>query len=149
MPKGVHLLTIPSPAIKGIVTVPEQLLEAVHELTRVVKQLQITLERDYPKRAEIERRFVTESQSRTRRNTAVFFVLITIFISYFVTVSTISYCFLGGAAEGRPPRACGLLPGYNSAQEKNAVILRQFQGLLEHMQDNRKRINKLERQVAK
>ena len=128
-----------------------ELLAAVRALTIAVERLEKTLHDEYPKRSEIERRFVTEESSKKRRNRAiglvVVFVISTVILSYIVTVSTISTCFLGNSSLGQPPHICSVLPGYDFAQHKNRVILKQFKHLISVTDKNEREIKRLERRL--
>lgn len=126
---------------------PERLLVAVQELNRSVKALERTLHNDYPKRAEVEHRFSTKNSAHVRVVAFVMSLVLAIIGSFFVTVSTISYCFLGGAETGNPPPICNSLPGYPEAQEANRKLLKQFRDMISIMESNQERIKKLERQV--
>lgn len=118
------------------------LTEAVKQLTEVVRLLDRTMKNDYPKRHEVERNFVSKEQSFRRLFYMIGFVLISIFVSYIVTIGTISGCFLG--SDQKHPDACGILPGYKDSIKQNKQILKQFNGIIKITEDNRKRIKHLE-----
>lgn len=118
------------------------LTEAVKQLTEVVRLLDRTMKDDYPKRNEVERNFVSKEQSFRRLFYMIGFILISIFLSYVVTVATISGCFLGSDQEH--PAACGMLPGYKDSIKQNREIMHQFSYLLKVTDSNRKKIKHLE-----
>lgn len=121
---------------------PERLLEAVNELTQVVKSLERTLKADYPKRSEILRR-------RNIMWLQMFLVVIIAIIGgYFVTIGTISGCFLGDAANGLSPRFCNVLPGYHDAQVKNRKLIKEFEVLVKRSERNAHRITRLEHRTG-
>lgn len=130
-----------------------ELLAAVNHLSQVVERLERRLAEDYPKRTEIERLFVTEIDSKRRRNSAVLltiiFVLIAVFISYMATISTISTCFLGNAQNGRPPGICSVLPGYDHAQVRNRSVLKEFRHLIDLTEQNNRDINRLQKSLKR
>lgn len=129
---------------------PEQLLAAVLELTRVVKALENTLKNEYPKRREIEANYVNRTETRKRRNQFVIFVVIAIVASYFFTITTISGCFLSeGARTGHAPSACSILPGYDRALKRNDKIVKQFEHLIHKTNRNSHRLDKIERQLRR
>lgn len=130
---------------------PEQLLQAVRELTRVVEELKDTLE-EYPKRGEVEEKFATKAESKTRRNKALAIGLTITFISFFasfvVTVSTVTTCFLSDEARsGKAPATCNLLPGYPEAQADNQRILRELHAVFKATETNDERLQRVEKRL--
>lgn len=78
-----------------------ELTRAVNNLTRVVTNLDELLRRDYPKRAEIERRFVSKQSSRRQALQFVVIILIIAMLGvYFnVQMKRQQECFEGKLAE--------------------------------------------------
>jgi hypothetical protein len=90
-----------------------------------------------------------EKQKRVARRrllwvTAIY-VPVAMMISGFVTIGLVSTCFLG--TSGEPPRACNWMPGYTEALESDTEIIKEFRQLQKITQENRGRIQKLERRV--
>lgn len=99
----------------------------------------------YPDREEVEKRFVNKAQSRSRFVLVVVMVLIAMVVSAFMTVSTVSVCFLGGQTSN--PGICHIMPGYSSAIKQNRLLLKQFRALVAVTQSNRKIIAKQQREI--
>jgi hypothetical protein len=130
---------------------PEQLLAAVHVLTETVEKLEATLH-EYPKRDEVESTFATKKESKRRAFRVLMLGLvmmfISLFVSYLVTVSTISTCFLTNSARtGDGVAACHWLPGYPETQRDSRVRLDQFMKLLEVPPQNDARLDRIEREL--
>lgn len=117
------------------------LLQAVRELTAVTKALNKTLSEDYPKRREIERNYLSKQQSSRNIRFFVAFVFASIFISQFVTIATVSTCFLG---DPEHPRICQLMPGYKDSIQQNKDILKHFQELMQITKQNDRRLDEIE-----
>ena len=114
------------------------LLGAVRDLTRVVTALEMTLARDYPTKLEIKK----------RRGQIVFAIVTAIIASYFLTVGTVSYCFLQGIPGEDEQRACTIFPGWEKSFDNNRKAQDTFNQLLNTTSVNNARIVTLERQVA-
>lgn len=123
---------------------PIELVEAVRDLTQVVKALDILLREEYPKRTEVERRFVSRKTASRRAWTVIALILATVVASYFFSIGTVSYCFLGNTVD--PPAYCNIMPGYNHAVKKNNRLIKIFNGIVKTTETNSKRIAKLESQ---
>lgn len=111
-------------------------------MIREVRALSGALE-DYPKRQEVHEKYVSRRESRQRLVLVFAFAAISLVFSYFVTISTVSTCFLGG--DGNYPGLCKMIPGYEEAQTKNDEILQQFRHLVEMTERNDKRLDRIER----
>ena len=121
-----------------------ELINAVHQLTAVVKQLQKMIEDDYPKRHEIERDFVSKyGIAKKRRQLAIAFT-VAIVASFFWTMGTVSYCLLGQT--GEPSKLyCKIIPGYSEAIERNDRLIARFNDLIATTEANRARIEEMEK----
>lgn len=127
---------------------PEQLLQAVLELTKTTQTLERTLH-EYPKRREVEERFATKAESRKRAVKVLVAGLCIVFISlmasYFVTVTTVTSCFLSdGARNGDAAPACSLLPGYTEAQQENEERVDRIERLF----NNSARLDRIEKELG-
>lgn len=123
---------------------PEQLLAAVVELTKTTRALEQALH-EYPKRKEVEERFATKSESRRRALKALAAGLAIVFISlaasYFVTVTTVTSCFVSeDARKGNAAYMCNWLPGFSEAQTENL----ERQERIERLFKNSARLNRIE-----
>lgn len=120
-----------------------ELLLAVQELRDTVASLVVTLRNDYPKRIEIR---------RDRFRFAVY-VLVGLVVSAVIgglmTIVTVSGCFLSRTAiEGHANAVCGIMPGYTTAQERNARTTERFMQLLQDIEKNKRQIRQLQHKVA-
>lgn len=113
----------------------ETLHEAVVQLTRAVKALEITLANDYPTRREV----------RLRRKQVTIATVAAIVLSYFGTVSTISYCFLDGVPALDEKQFCNIFPGYRDSFNNNLRFLENYKKLEDYVKQNDSRIEELER----
>jgi hypothetical protein len=131
---------------------PEQLLKAVQELTATVGRLESTL-KEYPKRQEVEARFETKRAIKSQRK-KMFYLGIAILVgglltSYFVTVTTITSCFVSDSARaGEASVGCSLLPGYSEAQRENQQLIKELRVLLNQPETNSKRLDRLEEHLG-
>lgn len=116
----------------------EEIARDTHTLIVTLKEL---IEREYPNREEIERRFTPKEASNRKLALGLALMLVTVTLSYFLTVATISQCFLGGVNH---PSACGALPGYEEADARSKAVLKQFQELVQRSEKNERRIDRLE-----
>ena len=131
---------------------PERLLAAVQELNENVARLEETF-KEYPKRQEIAEQYETKQELKENRKrlimTALAILLISLFVSYFVTVTTITSCFVSeGARTGDATAACGLLPGYNEAQEENQQLIKELRVLLNTPETNSNRLDRIEKKLG-
>lgn len=128
----------------------KQLQDAVQELHAVVLALKELLEREYPRRDEIERRYLDKYDlaAKTRKNWIIVAVmgLVMLFTGFFASVTTVSYCFLGSAQDGGRP-VCEVIPGYEQSLEVGKQRLKIFEEMIGTMERNERRINRLERQL--
>ena len=117
-----------------------QLQEAVEELHGIVVALRELLEREYPKKSEIRR--------QNKKGWLIMAVLLpSMFaISFFASVTTVSYCFLGEAQDGGRPE-CSIIPGYASSIELGEQRIKIFEEMIDQMARNERRISRLEKQV--
>ncbi len=130
----------------------DELLTAVNELTRVVQSLETALTQ-YPKREEVEDRFATKHESRTRAKkylaTGLALVLVAFVSSIVVTGTIVSTCFISASARaGNAPSGCRMFPGYIEAQAENQKNLKNFRMLLEQPEKNSKRLDRLEKKLG-
>ena len=121
-------------------TTEDALLEAIGELKQVVRALTKVIEEDYPKRKEVETRFTTKQTAARRFSIVTAFIVISLIVSYFVSISTVSVCFLSQDQ----PASCELIPGYSASKDHNLKILNEFIELQQRSLDNERRIDRLE-----
>jgi hypothetical protein len=123
--------------------VPDQTMkEAAEELHAAVLALKELIEREYPSRKEVERRFQSKQNAQVRLTFVILVICISFVLSFFAIIGTISTCFLGDAASS--PSACGVLPGYSDTEKKNQDLLQQFEELIKITTRNDHRLDKLE-----
>lgn len=113
-----------------------ELTQAVNNLTRVVTNLDELLRRDYPKRAEIERRFLSKVESRKLMAKMVVIAFLVVLSSYATTTMAYASCYIG--AEN--PRWCELMPGFDKRLDRFDDLNRRNDQLGE-------RVSKLEEKV--
>jgi hypothetical protein len=131
----------------------DALVTAIHNLTDVVVALKQTIVDDYPKRAEIERKYATKYGLRRQVVSMLVAAALAICASYLFTIYTVSYCFLQNPTTrsnqsvvvSKP--GCDLMPGYREAQERNAKVYSVFNDITERTFKNQARIEKLEKKV--
>lgn len=124
-------------------TTEQGLLEAVQNLTSVVRALEATIREEYPKRKEVERRFATKRENRDRYTTFILLLIIGMTSSFLVTTSTLSYCFLGGGDHGK--EICKIMPGYQASADSSDQIVEEFRRLQRVTEQNTKKIARLEK----
>jgi hypothetical protein len=127
----------------------DALLEAIHNLTDVVSALKQTITDDYPKRAEIERKYATKYGMRQRAMSLVLCGLLAVLGGYAFSIYTVSYCFLQNDPQD-PTKSkpyCDLMPGYSAAVERNRVVYGVFNDITNTTRENRTRIEKLEKRL--
>lgn len=115
----------------------------VKTMIREVRVLTSTLA-EYPKRQEVHEKYVSRRESKQRIALVMVVLLFSLAVSYFVTISTVSTCFLGG--DDSHPGLCTLIPGYDEAQQRNTDILKQFQELVKITERNDQRLDRIEQQ---
>lgn len=126
----------------GTPNMPDSLLEqAAKELHAAVLALSEFVEREYPKRKEVERRFQTKSSSTKRLVGIIVLILVAVSLSYISAIGTVSSCFLGGL---KHPEVCQLMPGYQESQTRNEQIILEFRELQKRSLANEQRIIDLE-----
>lgn len=124
---------------------PDQTLQEIAKETHAaVVALRELIEREYPSRGEVERRFTKKNESNKKLAFGLVILFITVVVSYFMTVATISSCFLGGVEH---PDFCNVLPGYAEADERGKNLIEEFVNLQERSIRNEKRIDQLEAQA--
>lgn len=119
---------------------PGDLVTAVRELTAVVRSLDKKLRTDYLNKHEVKK------EGRSRMYKALAFGVVLILIAQVITISTISYCFLGPS--GSVHTSCRIMPGYSAAIDLGNERLARFELLITQIQKNQLQINKLELEVA-
>lgn len=126
---------------------PEQTLhDAITELRSAITALHELIDREYPRRSELERDFTSRQTSQKRWLLVVALLPISLIISYFASVTTISTCFLGKIEVGsKPPAVCRVIPGYTASIERNNLLIEQFERLISITENNERRIKKLEK----
>lgn len=123
------------------------LREAIAELHTVVKALQELIEREYPRREEIEHRFTAKSTSRKRWWAVVALIPIMGIVSAVTTITTVSTCFLRNFEGKEPPAVCSVMPGYQQTLDRNNRLIRNFTTLIETTEKNERQIKKLQREL--
>lgn len=129
---------------------PERLLAETRALHEAVDALIATLEREYPKRAEIR---------KARQSFALAIMIgliVSAIISIITTIGTVSGCFLSRAAvDGHAAHACSFLPGYDATQDRarrnNARFAQLFSDVAYNKKMNRSQqveLDKLEKKLA-
>lgn len=124
-------------------TEASELVNAVEELTKVVVALNTLLERDYPKREEIEQKFTSRQNSRKRLMAVVIGGISAIIISYFFSISTVVYCFHDGEPGNRYRPICSVFPGYEITQGGNNRIISEFAELQEQVRQQGVLLNEI------
>lgn len=132
---------------RGDMTDPQQsvedrddLLEAVRTLTEEVRGLSERLETLYAPREEINR----EGRRRAWRFLGISIVII--LISQFLTMTTISYCFLN--ANGHGGAACSAMPGYAQAIQQSDIRLQRFEALLDGIEATQQNVKSNDKDIA-
>jgi hypothetical protein len=120
------------------------LLGAVQHLSRVVKALDDRLARDYPKWADVERDFLTKVQGKKRVQLFALAAVVSTILSFFVTVSSVNYCFLNGVPEPGDRDICQVFPGWEESFESNRRFVDEFTKLQAQIEDSQVRLQKLE-----
>jgi hypothetical protein len=124
----------------------QDLQRLAQEARAAVAGLQRLLERDYVKRDEAEKQFMLKKVSQRRWFAFLLMIPLALGVSFFVTIGTVSSCFLGGDGQA-PPAACKVIPGFEEAITRNEGVMLQFQGLIDTTEENRKRLVELEREL--
>jgi hypothetical protein len=117
-----------------------ELLAAVLLLVKEVEALYNRLSKDYPSREEVRH----EGRKRAAKSLAFAFVII--IISNFITIQTVSYCFLSPV--GTVHSVCNRIPGYENTVTQGNQRLRKFNLLLTQIVSNQKSIIDLQQRVA-
>lgn len=95
-----------------------ELLEAVRRLTTVVAGVDQLLRDEYPKRTEIERRFVSKMQQNRHVARMLIVALLTVAGCYAFSTGLYAVCFVGQ----EDPGACSVVPGYQERIERRDEI---------------------------
>lgn len=118
---------------------PEKTMrQAAEELHAAVTALHELIEREYPSRREVERRFVRQDTAHRRWAIVLAMVVASAFISFIGTVATVSTCFLG---DPQHPAACNWLPGYEETAESHRDATMEFWRLRERVAKLENRAN--------
>lgn len=130
----------------------DRLITAVKELTSVVRHLEETLG-EYPKRAEVEKRFTTKREAviRIRQTTTLMaiFGFVALLFSFATSTGTVSYCFLSPESrEGNAPQVCNIIPGFESTQKEQGKFRRKFERMLEQPAVNDMRLDRIEKELG-
>lgn len=130
----------------------DELLKAVKALNDTVQKLVKSLE-EYPKRAEIERKYASrEDQKRARKQFRSFVIVAlvaSLVFSFFSITGTISTCFLSAQARaGHAPGACNYLPGFKDATTEQKRLRKQFNQLLRIPVENDRRLDRIEKKLG-
>jgi hypothetical protein len=118
----------------------KELLQAVNKLSDVVRLLDATMKRDYPKRVELQN-YLSKREGRKRIQYFAAAAVVATVLSFFVTVSSVNYCFLNGVPEPGERDICQVFPGWEESFDNN----RRFTDLINN---NQQRLDELERKVG-
>jgi hypothetical protein len=118
----------------------KELLQAVNKLSDVVRLLDATMKRDYPKRVELQN-YLSKREGRKRIQYFAAAAVVATLLSFFVTVSSVNYCFLNGVPEPGERDICQVFPGWEESFDNN----RRFTDLINN---NQQRLDELERKVG-
>lgn len=124
------------------------LLAAVNKLTLVVDALNKTLKEDYPKRREIERDFISKDHSRKRLKQIAAGMVVAVLVSYFLTVTSINYCFLNGIPAPGERDFCRVFPGYEESFDNNREALASYVKLQQQIAKNQTDIANLKKAIG-
>lgn len=128
---------------------PEQTLhEAVIELRSAISALHELIEREYPRRGELEEEFAKKITSERRWILVVVLLPFIFMISYFSSITTISTCFLGEIGKDPGPAICNVIPGYSDSLSRNEQLVGRFERLIAITERNDERLRRLEEQVG-
>lgn len=116
----------------------DELVAAVRVLISEVQGLgkQLSL---YAPREEVTR----ESRRRALRFLAI--AVVVVMISQMITMTMISYCFLGAVPTQHV--ACSIMPGYGQALKQGQVRLDRFGTLLDATESNNRRVEDIDRRL--
>jgi hypothetical protein len=84
------------------------LIQAVSRLTVAVEKLDGLLREEYPKRSEVEHKFLSKGEGKRFIIKVMVSALIAVFVSWVVTVGSYSKCLTGD----ENPSVCRYVPGY-------------------------------------
>lgn len=101
--------------------------EAARELHLAVVAMRELIEREYPSRREVERRFISRESQEKRVAVAVVLIVLAAMVSFVMTVSTVSGCFLG-EDDGRPG-VCEILPGYDNHMARRERVEQEHENM--------------------
>lgn len=99
----------------------QTLVKAVTELTGVVRNLDQLLRDEYPRRSEVERRFVSKLAAQRNVTRMVLIGIITVISCYVINVGAYSVCFVGDL---KNPTFCTWLPGYDERVDRSEEVNR-------------------------
>jgi hypothetical protein len=89
------------------------LIQAVSKLTVAVEKLDGLLRDEYPKRAEVEHKFLSKGEGKRFVIKLTISAFVAVFVSWIVTVGSYSNCLVGSDN----PSVCKYIPGYNQKIE--------------------------------
>lgn len=122
----------------------EELTNAVKALNTSVVALRTFVEREYPKRKEVEDTYATKKEARARRNSFILLSIVGLIGSFIVTVSTLTTCFLD--EDSNPPAACNLIPDYTEATERDDTLIAEFRRIQSDLARHERELNRLQDQ---
>lgn len=112
------------------------LVQAVSKLTAAVEKLDRLLRDEYPKRSEIQEKYVSKFENQKVVTKVVLLALITVIGCYVFTIGSYSQCLVGEDSPG----ICKYVPGYEERiirrDEIDSKIDRLDQLIREQRQDN-------------
>jgi hypothetical protein len=126
--------------------IENDLLAAVKALSEHVSNLTKLLHDEYPRRSEIQDTYPTKADVKKKRLRIFALGMVILLISQFVTVSMISYCFLGDPREEQH-QVCKLIPGYTDSVELNQSRLESFEDLVNFIEENRDKLENSDEQI--
>jgi cytochrome c-type biogenesis protein CcmH/NrfG len=110
------------------------LVHAVSKLTVAVERLDTLLREEYPKRTEVEKKFVTKLQNQKVVVRLILVALIAVLGCYVFTIGSYSQCLVGDES----PSICEFVPGYQERIDRRDEIDNEFKHLRQQIKQLRK-----------
>ena len=115
--------------------------EAAKELHSAVMALKELIEREYPSRREVERRFTSKESAKKRVTAIMLLIVVSAFLSFTSTVATGFRLFPPGKGNAGSLRNAS---GYEDSMDRQRLFEKNFKELNEITRRNSKRLNDLE-----
>ena len=107
------------------------LIEAVSRLTTAVEKLDLLLRTEYPKREEIEGKYVSKLENQKVVTKVILLALITVIGCYVFTIGSYSQCLVGNDSPGG---ICKYVPGYQERIDRRDIVDQELQRLEDQIQ---------------